>query len=71
MSKFITNLARASALDDASNAPLDTHGGRPTPSLLTKSLEDLSEVLERDVPPFKLSDLVRAGSEDDVASPLG
>jgi hypothetical protein len=41
----------------ASRAPLDAHGAHPVPSLLSRSLEEVRNVVDEGAP-FSLSDLV-------------
>ena len=41
----------------ASRAPLDAHGAHPVPSLLSRSLEEIRNVVDEGAP-FSLSDLV-------------
>jgi len=41
----------------ASRAPLDVHGAHPVPSLLSRSLEEIRNVVDEGAP-FSLSDLV-------------
>jgi hypothetical protein len=53
----VDGLQSASQFWSASRAPLDIHGAHPVPSLLTRSLEEIKNVVDEG-PPFSLSDLV-------------
>jgi hypothetical protein len=53
----VDGLQSAAQRWSASRAPLDTHGAHPVPSLLTRSLEEIKNVVDGG-PPFSLSDLV-------------
>jgi hypothetical protein len=55
----LNRLQSAAEYVSASEAPLDTHGAHPVPSLLTRSIDDIKNVLNKG-PPFELSDLVSA-----------
>ena len=57
MDTFIGGLQSASHFWSASRAPLDSDGAHPVPSLLSRSLEDIRNVVDEG-PPFSLSDLV-------------
>ncbi|KAI0302469.1 heme peroxidase [Russula brevipes] len=52
----VDGLQSAAQRWSASRAPLDTHGAHPVPSLLTRSLEEIKNVVDEG-PPFSLSDL--------------
>jgi hypothetical protein len=53
----VGGLQSAAYFWSASRAPLDTHGARPVPSLLSRSLEEIRNVVDEGAP-FSLSDLV-------------
>jgi hypothetical protein len=55
----LNRLHSAAEYVSASEAPLDTHGAHPVPSLLTRSIDDIKNVIDKG-PPFSLSDLVSA-----------
>jgi hypothetical protein len=55
----LNRLHSAAEYVSASEAPLDTHGAHPVPSLLTRSIDDIKNVVDKG-PPFTLSDLVSA-----------
>ncbi|KAH9961421.1 heme peroxidase [Lactifluus volemus] len=52
----LNRLHSAAEYVSASEAPLDTHGAHPVPSLLTRSIDDIKNVIDKG-PPFSLSDL--------------
>jgi len=53
----VGGLQSAAYFWSASRAPLDTHGAHPVPSLLSRSLEEIRNVVDEGAP-FSLSDLV-------------
>jgi hypothetical protein len=53
----VGGLQSAAHLWSASRAPLDPDGGHPVPSLLSRSLEEIRNVIDEG-PPFSPSDLV-------------
>ncbi len=54
---FVGGLQSAAHFWSASRAPLDTYGAHPVPSLLSRSLHEIRNVVDEG-PPFSLSDLV-------------
>lgn len=57
LDSFIGGLQTGSQFWSNSRAPLDSHGGHPVPSVLSRSLEDIRNAVDEG-PPFSLSDLV-------------
>lgn len=57
MSRFLSAAEKESKQIDRTLEPLDLDGGRPVPSLLTKSLEFIENFIEKG-PAFTLSDVV-------------
>ena len=55
----INRLQIAAKFVTDSDAPLDTHGGHPGPSLLSRSLNDIKDAVDGG-PPLTLSDVVSA-----------
>ena len=53
----VGGLQSAAYLWSASRVPLDTHGAHPVPSLLSRSLEEIRNVVDEGAP-FSLTDLV-------------
>jgi hypothetical protein len=53
----VGGLQSAAQFWSASRAPLDAHGAHPVPSLLSRSLEEIRNVVDEGAP-FSLSDLV-------------
>jgi hypothetical protein len=53
----VGGLQSATYFWSASRAPLDAHGAHPVPSLLSRSLEEIRNVVDEGAP-FSLSDLV-------------
>ena len=56
----VDGLQTASHFWATSRAPLDNGGGRPVPSLLSRSLEEIRNVVD-DGPPIPIADLVGGG----------
>jgi hypothetical protein len=57
MDSFVGGLQSATHFWSASRAPLDTYGAHPIPPLLSRSLEEISNVLDEGAP-LSLSQLV-------------
>lgn len=57
MHSVVGGLQSAAHYWSASHAPLDTDGGHRAPSLLSRSLEEIKNVVDEG-PPFSISDLV-------------
>jgi hypothetical protein len=55
----LNKLHSASEFVSASEAPVDTHGARSIPSLLTQSIDDIKNAVDKG-PPLTLDELVSA-----------